>query len=333
MVSTWSVWAGRYIMIKEVLFFCVLFLLMVSYGCNKVSETPEPDAFLHLKLTEIVNQTDSTGSFAIDVIGENDIKDQVTVRFSSPKLGHIAPKTSTHHFIYQAFDEAAGIDSFDYFVERGGITKTGKIRLTVTTLPCIPVYCGSPSYSIPQIIADTIIFIPFDPRDHYCKKKVIAIGSENINTRFSFVSLNDDGFYIRPRGVLKSSGHYTLNYSVSHQGNARILKSVSFDLIKTNQYCDNIFEVDSYSFPFRKHATSYHLVNQRQIKHLATFCEGELVFVKNWFFPNGPNVEYITPDSSIVKITKGTGSTFTYGFRYENIRQKADTGYATIVWE
>ena len=303
-----------------------------SIACDSITESPEPDRFASTPLKAIVNTTDSNGIFYIDVIGENQIKSEVSVSFSEAKLGTITPDAENNRFIYQARDNANGIDSFQYFMQRGGLKKEGQIQLTVK-MPCVPQSCQVERYELGDLTPDTSIFIPFDTRDAYCSTRNVVITTESPTSRFTLGNVQDAGFYIRPKGVLKQSGPYNVAYRVVHPGHPPIAKVAGFNLTIDNAYCDKVFNVKDIANPFEISSTDFHTVNRDALKRYVTVCDDELVLPDNWLICPDGVVEYINPPkNSIAKIRKSALSEVRYGFIFKNTRQLTDTGYATIIF-
>lgn len=320
-------------LLKHVLlFFTIAFL---NLACDRIKETPEPDSFIGMKLAEIEKSTDSSGVLYLNVVQENHIKSEVKVSFSTPRLGTISPDLANNRFIYRAFDEALGIDSFDYTVARGEDSKTGKIKLDVRTRPCIPTFNIENYYSVDSLIGDTLFFIPFDSRDKYCQLKTVTFIQDGPFQLFSLKKYDKYGMYVKARGIIFRGRRYKINYQVAHIGFPSVSKKIEFTFSNTNSFCDNIFRVLNHTHPYNVSSpTGFHQVNRDLLGAFVIVCPGDLIKPEDWFIGDGLNIEYTNPPyNTIVRIRKGSESVVKYGYRFVNKRTlKADTGWATVVF-
>jgi len=305
--------------------------LLLHSACDKVVEKPEEDSFPDKPLKEMRMNTDDNGEVAFDVVTENEIRETVSVQFSTPGKGFLSPDPAHHRFIYRAFSEESGTDSFSYTISKPGITRKGNIFLAVKTPPCKPVYSGNVDYNIGNRVMDTALFIPFDLRDTIlCRFKQIEITGESPLFRIS--SISSTGFYVKPIGSFAGTGSFSINYKITVHELSPFPKLVKFNLDFTPNYCDKIFHVRNTPFPIRfPHGKNSISLDRKQFSGFVNCCQDDLVPLKNWFVPVAPiqfNYEF---DSTRVRILKSPGQQeLRFGYRFENSRHKSDTGFAVL---
>lgn len=309
-----------------------LMLLVFQTACDKVVEKPMEEQFPKIELKEINQPTDSTGTAFLDVVTENGIVETVNVSFSSPSKGKIEPDPQHHRFIYKAFPEQSGVDSFSYTISRQAHTKTGMIKLQVITLPCVPNPSGDIDYSIGNQVLDSILFIPFDARDKYCKNLTVSMADDA--PLFRVVRVVENGFFIEATRVLVSGGNFSVNYLVHHKDFNPISKLVKFNLNFSSNYCDKVFKVRNLPFPIRVHGPNngYIFLDRKMFVNQVQSCSNEVVMVNNWFVPVEQIQFAYELDSTRVKLFRPSGpgtKEIKFGFRFKNSRGMIGTGYGT----
>lgn len=309
-------------------FWIVLILLS---SCDKVVEKPVEDTFPKHDLKEIRIETNERGEVAFDVVTENQISETVSVQFSKPVKGKLEPDPVHHRFIYRAYSEETGLDSFSYTISKPGNFKSGKIFLLVKTPLCNPKYSGNVDYNIGNQILDTALFIPFDSRDSiFCKSKKIEITDDN--PLFHISSVRSDGFFVKVNGLLARTGAFSINYKIVVHDFTPFTKLVKFSLDFTPTYCDQVFQVRNTPYPIRfPHGKNYISLNRKQFFGFVNSCQNDVLQTNNWFIPVSPIHFTYELDSTRVRIQRGTGGQeIKFGYRFQNSRQKADTGFAVI---
>lgn len=304
---------------------------LLFFSCDKVVEKPVEDTFPKNDLKEIRIETDESGEVAFDVVTENQIRETVSVQFSKPVKGKIEPDPTHHRFIYRAYAEETGLDSFSYTISKPGIFKSGKIYLQVKTPLCSPKYSGNVDYNIGNQLLDTALFIPFDPRDSiFCKSKKIEITDDN--PLFHISSVRSDGFFVKVNGLLARTGAFSINYKIVVHEFTPFPKLVKFSLDFTPTYCDKVFQVRNTPFPIRfPHGKNFIILDRRQFSGFVNSCQNDVLQANNWFIPVSTIHFNYELDSSRVRIQRGPGpQELKFGYRFENVRHKADTGFAVI---
>lgn len=314
-----------------------LSIFLLLFACDKVVEKPAEDTFPKIVLKEIEQGTDSNGVAAIDVVTENGISDIVSVSFSSPSKGKIEPDVAHHRFIYRAFAEESGLDSFKYVITKASLQpKEGWIRLQINLPACRHKYSHYIDYSIGHQILDTALFIPLDTRDTFCKKSPYYFEITDENSAFYISSQRKDGFFVKMKGSVVQIGNLGINYKIVVPGDTNpYLKLVKFSLDYTQTYCDKIFRVRNW-LPFlrpQNHNNNFIIIDRKMFLNQVNCCQSDVVHLKNWFVPVG-NVHYnYELDSTRVRVNKNPGpgpEDIKFGYRFANTRHKLDTGFATI---
>lgn len=314
---------------SKVFLFLTLSLALLTFSCDKVVEKPVGDSFSKIQLKEITHQTDSTGIISLDVLTENGIKESVNVQFSTPKKGRIEADLLNNRVLYIARPEESGLDTFHYTITRKEAVKMGTIILDVFTPACEPEPSGNVDYSIGVQMLDSILFIPFDSRDRYCKSREIVLTDEH--QLFQIVSEKETGFFVKALGDIAREGNFVINYKITIPGYSPINKMVKFSLEFTPNYCDNLFRVRNMPYVITcLPNTNYLVLNRNQFVGFVSCCKNELVMKNDWFVPSpGLQFSYIS-DSSTVKILKTTLNEVQFGYRFHNIRGLTSTGYSKI---
>jgi len=309
----------------------LLLILGVSFSCNKVKETPEPDQFLQSDLVNL-NITADSGKATINIVDSNQIKSSVSIRFDQPEHGSISPHTGTSSFRYLAHPGYEGIDSIQYHVCRTGNCKDGNIRITVKNNPCQPTYAeiGTDTFYLTLTAGKTVYMSAMFPGDKYCPGNFQKI--ENPSSMFSKVTIVGDSIRMETNRVFLSTTDIVILYSNRRtpQSPAEKVRVLKIRMETSANYCDEIFRVADL--------------------HEVTSIGSQLQFYPNSCIPavtrcvddldpaffelyTSPNFESFKT-GSIYKIKRKPGGSKT-GFIYyifRNMRHVADTGRQQITF-
>jgi len=133
-------------MLNKFLFFALCILLITA--CDKVKDSAEPDVWSSFELKTIQTNTFVNGSTEIDILGQNQLPVQATIRISrQPQHGQISFNSSILRFVYTPETNWFGKDSAEFEACHENNCKTGNINLEVTdtTTPCQIIV---PNYSL-----------------------------------------------------------------------------------------------------------------------------------------------------------------------------------------
>lgn len=313
----------------------LLLILGVFGSCNKVKETPEPDRFLQTDLINL-SLTANGGQAIVDVLAENKIVNEVTVRFDQPRYGTITPKAGTSAFLYKANPGFEGVDSIGYKICRAGNWKNGDIGIVVTNNPappCTTQYVQAPSdtFYITLKAGKKRYATTLFPGDKYCPENLQKI--QNFSSDFNKVSIKDDSIILETNRIFTSNKNLIVTYSNYKSASSaspektRILK---IRMETSTTYCDDIFSVSNGN-PINSQQ-DYVIISPNTHYQRVICCYNDL---DPEFFDvfTSSNLDKHKIGKNF-KITKKAGSTNTgpliVYYIYRNIRQVADTGQCQI---
>jgi hypothetical protein len=316
----------------------LLILSVVSFSCNKVKETPEPDTFSQTPLQNL-NLVADSGKASIDIVAANQIKTQVSVRFDQPKHGSLYPESGSSRFLYRAKPGFEGRDTVGYEVCKTGFCKKGIIGIFVKNNP-LP-KC-SPSYA--QVANDTfylnipastrLFYSGFFPGDRYCKDNVRKI--EGFSPDFSEVAFQGDSIRMRTtRNFLRNTDLLVLysNSDTSTKPASSKVRILKVTILVDHNYCDDLFDVADRTMPLSVFGDTLK-VSPTTFFQAVTSCYNDLD--QDYFeVYTSPNLRF-SKLGKLFKIYRKPGAPqpgprFVY-YIYRNLRQVADTGRQEIIF-
>ena len=313
----------------------LLLILGVFGSCNKVKETPEPDRFLQSNLLNLTFTADG-GQTTLDVVSQNKIVHEVSLRFDQPLHGAITPINGTSQFLYKANPGFEGNDSLGYEICRTGTCKNGRIGIMVTNNPpppCTTQYVQAPSdtFYITLKAGKKRYATTLFPGDKYCPENVQKI--QNYSSDFSNVSIGNDSIVLETNRIFVKDKNLIVTYSNYKTASSttpektRILK---IRMETSTTYCDDIFSVSNGN-PINSQQ-DYVIISPNTHYQRITSCFNDL----------DPDFFDVFTSSNLdkhkigknFKITKKPGSSNTgpliVYYIYRNIRLVADTGQCQI---
>ena len=313
----------------------LLLILGVFGSCNKVKETPEPDRFLQSDLLNLTLTADG-GQTTLDVLAENKIVNEVSVRFDQPLHGTISPKSGTSFFLYKANPGFEGTETLRYQICRTGTCKSGGIGILVTNNPpppCTTQYVQSPSdtFYITLKAGKNRYATTLFPGDIYCSGNLQKI--QNYSSDLSKVIIKDDSIVLETNRVFTKDKNLIITYSNYRTASSatpektRILK---IRMETSTTYCDDIFTVSNGN-PINSQQ-DYVIISPNTHYQRIVSCYNDL---DPDFFDvyTSTNLDKQKIGKNF-KITKKPGSSNTgpliVYYIYRNIRLVADTGQCQI---
>ncbi len=313
----------------------LLLILGVFGSCNKVKETPEPDHFLQTDLINLILTADG-GQTTFDVVSENKIVNEVSLKFDQPQHGAITPIIGTSSFRYKANPGFEGTDSLGYEICRTGLCKKGSIGIQVKNnppLPCTTQYIQAPSdtFYITLKAGSKRYATTFFPGDKYCPDNLQKI--QNHASDFSKVTIKDDSIILETNRIFTNNKNLIVTYSNYKTASSttpektRILK---IRMETSTTYCDDIFSVSNGNAINSQQ--DYVIISPNTHFQRVVSCYNDL----------DPNFFDVYTSTNLVKhkigknfkITKKPGSSNTgplvVYYIYRNIRMVADTGQCLI---
>lgn len=313
----------------------LLLILGVFGSCNKVKETPEPDRFLQSNLINLALNADG-GQTTIDVVSENKIVSEFTLRFDLPRHGSITPLAGTSLFRYKANPGFEGIDSLRYEICRTGICKQGDIGIKVTNnppLPCTTQYVQAPSdtFYITLKAGKNRYATTLFPGDIYCPDNLQKV--QNYSSDFSKVTINNDSIILELNKIFTSDKSLIVSYSnfkTSSSSSPEKTRILKIRMETSTTYCDDIFTVSNGN-PINSQQ-DYVVISPNVHISRVISCYNDL---DTDFFDvyTSTNLEKKKIGRNF-KITRKSGSSNTgpliVYYIYRNIRHVSDTGQCQI---
>lgn len=307
-------------------------LLVFSFACNRVEETPEPDRFASQEMLSLAVEADG-GSAYLNVLEQNQITSEVSIRFDSPKNGNISLEADRNRFLYKANTGFNGKEVIQYEVCKTGNCKKGDLSIEVKNNydgSCRPVFAPGdfPDETIPAFAHGPRSFSLAGP-DQYCSENTVTLLNPVVPD-YS-LQIENDSVVIELHRRYLAPAEVLVNIRVcDKEGSYEYCRDrVRRIRIETPPgYCDDLFEVENRS-PLQVPGDTLQ-VNANTFISLVTTCEGEL---DPGFFEiqTSSNLGFFKRDGNyfIYRRPGRPGYRFLF-YRYRNIRGLIRSGKVNI---
>lgn len=222
----------------------LLLVSLLAGACDKVKDTPEPDAFGTLEPKTVTVATVVRGSTDIDIVGQNGFATDVTIRINrQPAHGQIVLDAARKVFVYTPSPFFSGYDTAGYEACKN-TCKQGLITFFVqdTTSPCI-LAVSSYSFEVEAGQTTTLTL----PDTFGCDGLITSLANVPVALQ-NYIELTADQKVIVALPANAAAGSYPFDFTVcTPDGQCQTAQIV----LQVQNPCAAVFEaVDDIAGPF-----------------------------------------------------------------------------------
>lgn len=217
---------------KRHILIVLLTTILISLGCDRIHDTPEPDQFLVFKPKALsISIPSGQENFVFNVLDSNDLKSEYRLNMGKPVFGTMEKGNTPGQFVYKSPNGFTGKDSVSYEVCRNNVCKQGWISFYILSGQCV-LKAKDDAYMIPM--RDTL-FLPVLDNDSICFVNNLSFPTgASIGTVFR--SGNKAALILPP--FFEGPVHFS--YKIDN-GLEADTGEVSIDVFTDLSYCDRRF--------------------------------------------------------------------------------------------